>query len=111
MTIITRKRGDTYPDVIVVKNAETGVAVNVAGATFTLTLDTLKAPIDALTNVYSLAGTIVDAAAGTVSFAPSAVQADHLGTFYYDVQMIGADGFKRTIGLDKYVYTQDITKT
>ena len=111
MTIITRKRGDTYPDVIAVKNAATGAVVNIAGATFTMTIDTLKAPADALTNVYSLTGTIVDAVAGTVSFAPSAVQADHLGTFYYDVQMVGADGFKRTIGLDKYIYTQDITKS
>lgn len=111
MTIITRKRGDTYPDVIIVRNVSTGLPVNIAGATFALTLDTLKAPADALTNVYSLVGTIVDAAAGTVSFAPSAAQADHLGTFYYDVQMVGADGFKRTLGLDKYIYTQDITKS
>lgn len=111
MTIITRRRGDTYPDVITVQTTSTGTAVDVTGASFTLTLDTLKAPADALTNVYSLTGTIVSAPNGTVSFAPSAIQADQLGTFYYDIQMVDASGFKHTIGLDKYVYTQDITKS
>ena len=52
----------------------------------------------------------MDAAAGRVEFAPSPTQADHVGTFYYDVQMTDGAGRKRTIALDKYVFPQDISK-
>lgn len=110
MTAITRRRGDTYADEIIVKSKTTKLPINITGYSFTLTLDPFKAPVDATNNIYALAGTIVDAAAGRVSFAPSAIQADQLGTFYYDVQMIDGAGLKRTVVLDKYIYTQDISK-
>lgn len=112
MTIITRSRGDTYPDEITVTHEATGGAINVIGCTFTLTVDPSKAPVDASANVYSISGVITDAVNGKVQFAPSAVQADQApGTYYYDIQMVDATGAKRTLGLDKYIYTQDITKT
>ena len=61
--------------------------------------------------MYQLTGTILDATAGRVEFAPSALQADQTpGTYYYDLQMVDGVGRKRTIALDKYVYTRDITK-
>lgn len=76
-----------------------------------MTLDPEKAPATAANNVYQLTGTILDATAGRVEFAPSALQADQTpGTYYYDLQMVDGVGRKRTIALDKYVYTQDITK-
>jgi len=38
-------------------------------------------------------------------------QADQVpGVYYFDVQMIDGAGRIRTIALDKYTYTQDITK-
>lgn len=111
MVAITRKRGDTYADEITVKSKTTGLPINIAGYTFTMTLDPSKAPVDASANLYSLTGTIIDAAAGRVEFAPSAMQADQLpGTYYYDIQLIDAATRKRTIVLDKYTYTQDISK-
>lgn len=110
MTAITRRRGDTYADEIIVKSKATGLPINITGYTFELTLDPEKAPVDATNNLYSLTGTIIDGPAGRVEFAPTAMQADQVGTFYYDVQMTDGAGRKRTVALDKYIYTQDISK-
>lgn len=110
MTDFTRKRGDTYADEFTVTSTTTGAAVDITGYTFKMTLDPSKTPTDATQNIYQLTGTIIDAAAGRVEFAPSSVQADHVGTYYFDVQMIDGAGRIRTIDSGKYVYTQDITK-
>jgi len=49
--------------------------------------------------------------AGTVEFAPSALQADQVpGVYFYDIQLIDGAGRIRTIALDKYVVQQDISK-
>lgn len=109
MTEITRYRGDSYADQFTIKDSA-GVAVNIAGYTFTMTLNTEKSPIDNSNEVYQLSGTITDAPAGKVEFAPTPVQADIVGTFFYDVQMVDGGGGIRTLAKDKYKYTQDITK-
>lgn len=112
MTAIARKRGDTYADEIIVTSATTGLPINITGYTFTMTLDPAKDPLTSANNLYSLMGTIIDAPAGRVEFAPSALQADQPpGVYYYDVQMIDGAGRKRTIALDKYKYEQDISKS
>lgn len=110
MTDLTRKRGDTYADEFIIKSKATGRPLNIAGYTFLMTLDPNKAPADDTTKAYELAGTIVDAAAGRVEFAPNELQADRVGSFYYDVQMIDGAGRIRTIAAGKYKYEQDITK-
>jgi len=111
MPTITRKRGDTYADEITVTSETTGQPINITGYTFVLTVDPEKAPASAANNLYSITGTILDATAGRVEFAPSDVQANQLpGTYYYDIQLIDGAGRKRTIALDKYVYQQDISK-
>lgn len=108
MTDITRKRGDTYANVLTVKR--NGVAVDITGCTFTLTVDTKPTPPDTSTNVFAITGVIVDATAGRVGFSPSESQSDRVGTFFYDVQMIDTAGKKRTIKEGKYIFKQDITK-
>lgn len=110
MTDITRKRGDTYADEFIIKSKTTKLPINIAGYTFTLTVDPSKAPVDDTDNLYQLTGTIIDAANGRVEFVPSAEQADNVGSFFYDVQMIDGVGRKRTIVSAKYKYEQDITK-
>jgi hypothetical protein len=109
MTEITRFRGDTYADQFTLKDSA-GVAIDISGYSFTFTLNTEKSPADTANEVYQLTGTITDAPGGKFEFAPSAVQADQVGTFFYDVQMIDGGGGIRTLAKDKYKYTQDITK-
>lgn len=110
MTDITRKRGDTYADEWVIRSGTTGLPVDITGYTFALTVDSRKEPTDESTKLYTLAGVIVDAAAGRVEFAPSASQANQVGAFFYDAQMTDTAGRKRTFDAGKYKYTQDITK-
>jgi len=110
MAVINRKRGDTYADELLITSKSTKLPIDITGYTFIMTLDPEKAPLNSDNNLYSLTGVIIDAAGGRVGFSPSDIQADQVGSFFYDVQMIDGDGRVRTIALDKYVYTQDITK-
>ena len=109
MAKITRYRGDTVPDQFTLTDADEN-PVDITGYTFTMTVDTLKTPPDNTTLVYQLTGTITNAAAGEFEFAPSAVQADLTGNYWYDIQMVDGGGAIQTLVKDKYVYTQDITK-
>lgn len=110
MSNITRKRGDTYADVFVVKSNLTGEPLNITGSSFFLTIDPNKEPTSAATNVYKLTGVITNSSAGEVEFAPSAVQADLVGDYFYEVEMVDAAGRRRTIVSGKYKYVQDIGK-
>jgi hypothetical protein len=110
MTDITRKRGDTYADVFIIKNKSTGLPVNLTGYTFKLTVDSKKDPVDTSTRLYALNGVILNAAEGSVEFAPTDAQANQVGSFFFDAQMIDPAGRKRTFDSGKYKYTQDITK-
>lgn len=110
MTAITRKRGDTYAESIAVTDTA-GVSINITDYTFKLTVDPEKAPLTADNNLFSITGTILSPTAGTVEFAPSAPQADQVpGTYYYDIQLTDGTGRIRTIALDKWIVTQDISK-
>lgn len=109
MTIMTRYRGDTAPDAGFVKlNDE---VLPTSGCTFTLTVDKAKNPKSSVNNLYSLVGEVVDAVTGEIKFPITEQQADKPpGTYYYDIQIIDGTGLKRTIGVDKYIIKQDITK-
>lgn len=110
MTEITRHRGDTYADEITIKNKKTSKPIDITGYTFILTVDSKRDPIGASTRKYSITGAIVNPTMGKVEFTPTEEQANLVGTFYYDIQMIDNMGRKRTIALDRYTYLQDITK-
>lgn len=110
MTDITRKRGDTYADEFVLSNATTRRPLDVTGYTFLLTVDRNKAPPDTTSRVFQIEGAILDAAAGRVEFAPTALQADNVGSFFYDMQMVDGAGRIRTVVSGKYKLGQDITK-
>lgn len=109
MTTITRYRGDTSPIRGVV--AVNDLPLDVTGCSFTLTVDPSKAPTAATNNLFSLSGTVVNAATGELSFPITALQADQLpGKYHYDIQMTDGLGFKSTVALDKFIVLQDITK-
>lgn len=111
MTDISRKRGDTYADERVIIDKETGLAIDITGWTFLLTVDPSDVPTDALNNVMQISGVITDAAAGVVEFAPSALQADSTpGAYWFDIEYTDVLSRKRTIETGRYVIKQDITK-
>lgn len=108
MTVITRYRGDTYADEFTVRSKTTKQPLPIGGCSFTLTLNLKLAPTNADPNIYVLTGEIVDSLLGRVAFAPTDQQADIVGEYFYSVRMTDASGRKRTIGVDKYIYTQGI---
>lgn len=106
---ITRRRGDTYPDVLKI-SSPSGGAADLTGCTIFMTLNRKKDPPDTTTQVYQLMGSITDPLNGTVEFAPNSTQADSVGLFYFDIQMTDMSGIIRTIKTGTYEYKQDITK-
>jgi len=107
---MTRARGDTYGDEFIIKSKNTKLPIDITDYLFYLTLNKIINPSSTTDQLYSLVGTTISALDGRVEFAPNSVQADQVGVFYYDIQMIDGNGRKRTIQKGKYIYTQDITK-
>lgn len=110
MTDLTRKRGDTYADEWAIISETTGQPIDITDHTFKLTVDPSEEPDTDSENLFQLTGVLTDPTNGIVEFAPSAAQADHVGSYFYDVQMTDPAGRLRTIDKGAYVFTQDITK-
>ena len=107
---IYRRRGDTYPWQIQVKD-ETGTVVDVSGNTFRWVVDTNEAPSDASGNVIDLAGVIASATIGTVLFSPTSAQMNQTpGDFFYEIQKVDAAGTRRTIMTGAFFVDQDVAK-
>ena len=112
MAAITRFRGDTHPlTFALTDNATPAVAIDITGFSFLLTVDPGEEPTDAVNNVFSIAGVIVSGVGGTFKFTLTTGQADNLGEFFYDIELIDAASAIRTIAKDTWTWTQDITKT
>ena len=110
MTDIVRFRGDTAADEWTIKNAA-GTAIDLAGFSFVMTVNTLENPPDNVTELYSIVGGITDAINGVVEFAPLLASVDQKpATYYYDVQMTDTGGRIKTIDKGQYTYTQDVSK-
>lgn len=110
MTDITRFRGDTAADQITVQD-NAGVAIDVTGYGFILSVNSVQNPPSNATELYSLTGTILDAAGGIVEFVPTLGNADQKPAIYhYDIQMTDDIGRIKTIESGTYTYTQDVTK-
>ncbi len=110
MTDIVRTRGDTAKIKKQITVKSTGVAVDITGCSFLLTVDPDKAPTTNENNLFQLTGTIIDAEDGVVGFAITEEQADQLGKFFYDIQMTNTDFETLTIDSGKITFKQDITK-
>jgi hypothetical protein len=111
MSNLTRYRGDTRADIITVTRKSTGVAVDITGGSFKLTVDPEQNPTTSTSNLFALSGVIIDALVGTVAFSPSTLQADQLpGAYFYDIQYTDSAGLIETIAKGKYVFLQDISK-
>lgn len=105
---IERRRGDTAP--ITATITANKKPVNIAGCSFKLTVNSMMSPTDESTQILQLVGVIADEEAGTLEFPFSDEQADNVGFFYYDIEMIDSYGKKHTLDCDSFVLRQDITK-
>ena len=111
MAAITYYRGDSRPRTITVRDSETGLPIDITGATFLMTVDPTIDPLVITANLFQLTGTITNADRGQVEFAPTSTDTDQApATYYYDIQMTDAEGYLSTIAVDEFIIIQDITK-
>ncbi len=88
-----------------------GVAIDITGFTFKLTVNLDKAPTNQANEQFSVVGVITDATAGKFAFSPSTSDTDIApGTYFYDIELIDSGGGKSTIIVAKALIVQDITK-
>ena len=103
-------RGDSFPLNYTLKDKVTGLPINITDWNFTLTVSSVKDPVDDTTKKFSVVGTIVSGATGKLSFLPTEENNAETGKFFYDIQYVNTSGHKRTIEKDKYTVSQDIGK-
>tara|TARA_B110000259_G_scaffold184601_1_gene231961 strand:+ start:1132 stop:1506 length:375 start_codon:yes stop_codon:yes gene_type:complete len=110
---LVRYKGDTWPDSFKLWTDNTKqTPLNLTGATFMMTVDSLYAPQDSATQAFTIAGAI-DATSGDVEFTPTAANTTTdtgPGTFYYDVVM-SQNSKVLTIAAGKYVVKEDISNS
>ena len=105
---ISRKRGDTFIEEITVINQKTLAIQDITGFSFILSVATTPDPVSAV-YLFQVTGIIIDAANGTVGFTLSTSDANNVGDYFYDIQML--DGTTRTtVAEGEWEMTQDITK-
>ncbi len=102
-------RGDSDAKGFVVQDSA-GMAVDITGFTFRLTVNTDQDP-DPGTQLFTVVGVITDAAAGKVAFAPTVSNTDQSpGEYFYDVEQTDAGGLISTIIKGVCEIVQDISK-
>lgn len=107
---IIRYRGDTVADEFTIKDAN-GVVVNITGFSFIMSVNSLRAPPDISTQLFTTPGVLTNPTAGVVEFRPTVLQATQApGKYYFDVQMTDAGGKIQTLAVGTYTFKQDITK-
>jgi hypothetical protein len=107
---IVKTRGDTSRINFTIKDSSKFI-VDISDWTgFTLTVDPSETPTDGTTKVSQVAGQLTTGGLnGRFYF-----QADDdipVGSYFYDVQAVDANGDKCTIAKGAYIVEQDITKT
>jgi len=106
---ISRYRNDTYPIYATIRR-EDGTVMPIDGCSFTLTVNERANPSDSEDEVFQSDGVIIgDPAAGRVAF-PVPGTTDP-GKYFFDIQMIDTQGYRRTIEKGGYRLFQDITKS
>ena len=103
-------RGDSDAKGFIVQD-DLGVAVDITGFSFKLTVSSDKDPADQVDEQFSITGIIGSPTAGTVSFAPTTVNTDITpGIYFYDIEQTDAASKIKTLIKGKIKIIQDITK-
>lgn len=106
---LTRKRGDTKSIGMTLKDSD-GAVINVTGYTFSLSVNSDEEPLNTDNELFTSVGVLVDAVNGKISFPVGSSEADNVGEFYYDAQLIDTATEKLTFLRGAFLMTQDIGK-
>lgn len=99
-----QKRGDLYPIEVVFDN----VTGDLTGATAKLTVNSLPSPGPDDAPEFEIVGTITGPK--TAEFIPQAADVDRVGQFFYEVQIVGAAGYRYSTGTARFTFGQDLVK-
>ena len=89
-----------------------GVAIDITGFDYELTVDPSAEPANADNNLFVLTGTVPTGTDGVVQFNPTVLNHTQTpSTYFYDVQEINLGGARRTVVKGEYELQQDINKT
>ncbi len=103
-------RGDSDAKGFEVQDSD-GVAIDITGFTFKLTVNSEKEPADQVNEQFTIVGVLTDATSGKVAFSPTTANTDIApGTYYYDVEQTDSGGAIKTLVKAKAIIVQDITK-
>jgi len=103
-------RGDSDAKGFIIQDS-LGVAIDITGFTFKLTVSLDKDPTDQVNEQFSITGIITLATAGTVSFAPTTTDTDITpGIYFYDIEQTDVSGAIKTVIKGRVRIIQDITK-
>lgn len=79
--------------------------IDVAGYTFDLAVDEMEEPTDPATEVFTLSGTVIDAAGGVVEFQMSGPQSETAaGRYYYRLTSLDALSHAEIIATGRFIF-------
>jgi hypothetical protein len=105
---IERFRGDTKPFSLLL--SDTGSPLNLTGCSVKLTVNKQSNPVDVTQQVFQLTGSMLTPTNGVVDFSMDDTQADNVGIFYFDIEVVDAQSKKFTVVKGTFQMVQDITK-
>lgn len=106
---IERFRGDTKPFSLLL--SDSGSPLNLTGCSVKLTVNKQSNPTDTSMQVFQLTGALSGTPTdGVVEFSLTDTQADNVGHFYFDVEVVDAQTKKFTVAKGVFQFQQDITK-
>lgn len=111
MANIERTRGDTVPFSVTFLSFVGGTPVDLTGYSVILTVDPSEAPPNSSNNIMQLVASIPAPTTGEAIFKPSAFDADHVGVYFYDVQITDINGDRFTPVSARFRLKQDISKS
>ena len=107
------RRGDSYDLPFIIKNNNTGELIPTAGASFKMTVTSIKDPPDDTYKLFDMDGVAdPDPTTSRVVFRPTVEQTAVIGKRFYDIQMTTdpPDSSVRTVQKAKFEIGQDNTK-
>jgi hypothetical protein len=103
-------RGDSDAKGFIIQDSA-GVAVDITGFSFKLTVNLDKDPPDQVNEQFSIVGIIGIATDGAVSFAPTTSDTDiDPGIYFYDIEQTDVSSAIKTVIKGRARIIQDITK-
>lgn len=101
---ITRFRGDTYPEVLILNEDASPINLD--------SINAVQLAVRKPSGVILVAGTKdIDPTSGRVSFPFVGDLISDVGIFFYDVQAVGIDARKITFIKDRISFKDDVNKT